>query len=130
MGMLLGLCVLLALASGCRKKRSTAPPEPVPTPQVEPTPPPVTSESPPPARAQAPSGPLKPSNIPPEVEFLASTAFRDLSTGLQLFVSDKKRFPADVQELKAAGYLPNGVPTPPPGKQYEIDRKNKQVVLR
>lgn len=74
------------------------------------------------------TGQIKPSNLPADVEFEASTAFRELSTGLQLFVSHNKRFPTDLQEIKAAGFLPNGIPTPPPGLRLVIDQKTKSVI--
>lgn len=123
---LLFTCLLVASVSvGCRRKREpepTVPPAPV---EQASTP----ADSPKAQRAPPPpvTGSLKPSNIPPDVEFESSTAFRELSTGLQLFVSSKKRFPSDLQEIKAAGFLPNGIPTPPPGIQLVIDQKTKTV---
>ena len=119
------LLVVVCIGSGCRKRSKPAAVAPVAPVEQAPT----VSEKPQ-TKVIAPSpsdGPVKPSNLPPDVEFESSTAFRELSTGLQLFVSDKKRFPNTLQEIKAAGYLPNGIPTPPPGIRLVIDQKTKTV---
>jgi|GEM_PF-2296959 len=124
---LLFTCLLAAaVVTACRKN-------PVPAPGTPPAPAeqaatPDDAPKAKPAPTGTASGQLKPSNLPAEVEFESSTAYRELSTGLQLFVNHNKRFPADLQEIKAAGFLPNGIPTPPPGLRLVIDQKTKSVI--
>jgi hypothetical protein len=48
---------------------------------------------------------------------------------LRKFSAEQRRVPASLDELVAAGYLQN-VPSLPSGKEFGIDPKNLQVILK
>ena len=122
---LLGWLAVVVFAAGCgrdteptRKEIRVAPP---PKQLTEATDAPLT----PPPSADAP--PTSPAPVKPGEEFTRIPAFMDLNTALNQFVARNKRFPEKVDELNV--YCPHGVPPPPAGKQYFIDREAKTIRL-
>lgn len=129
----LALIIVASVSSalGCRKSKRTEPASPGPTADPAPSVPPSETR----AHSLQVQGPsavvpaLTPSKIDPVVEFMASSEFRDLSTGLQLFEDRFKRMPTDIAELHRSGCV-SAIPQAPAGKSLQIDRAAKRVVLR
>ena len=122
----LSLLMVIGLAIGCGEK-------PAPSKEIKMTPPPnerVKTEA---SKLLAPpSDPLAEStSTAPQTQtleaFSRSTEFTDLNIALNLFHNENKRFPNSVEELK--GYTPHGVPRPPQGKQYAINKEKMRVIL-
>jgi hypothetical protein len=118
--------VLCLLATGCQKKMELPAPatqstgvsvEKMAESSATPAPAPTTAESNP-----APSGAPAAASLS---EFESSTELADLTKELRIFVLQKKRLPADVNELaRASGFKP---PTPPAGHKLVIDKETKSV---
>jgi hypothetical protein len=52
-----------------------------------------------------------------------------LTQALRKFCAEKRQVPASLNELVAAGYV-KGLPPPPRGKHFAIDRKTLKVILK
>jgi predicted small lipoprotein YifL len=58
----------------------------------------------------------------------ANAALPELTQSLRKFALEQKRLPKTFSEIVSAGYVQN-LPTPPPGKKFEVDSKGARVVL-
>lgn len=105
------LCtLLLATVVACRKRPPTAPPP--------------ASET---AALDAPAQKLATGHVVPTTvkEFESSAVLADLNKNLQIFLIQKQRLPADLNELARDSGMP--IPKPPPGTKLVIDVKAKAV---
>lgn len=99
--------VLLASLVACRKRQPAAPlPEP---------------------ETAAPATKLATGHVVPNTlkEFESSVVLADLNKNLQIFLAQKQRLPADLNELARDSGMP--IPTPPAGTKLVIDAKAKAV---
>lgn len=105
------LCALLLTAVvACRKRQPAAP-----APTVE------TSVPDAPAQKLA-TGHVVPTTVK---EFESSVVLADLNKNLQIFLTQKQRLPADLNELSRDSGMP--IPKPPQGTKLVIDAKTKAV---
>jgi len=82
------------------------------------------AEAAPPAPAATAPEPAQPAETAP-TDLQGSTELDDMSKLLQQFVVERKRFPADVNEMaKLMGFR---LPALPPGARLVIDKENKQI---
>ncbi|MFM8468626.1 MAG: hypothetical protein ACKODH_01445 [Limisphaerales bacterium] len=102
--------VLLTAPVACRK-RQPAPPPPAPEAANQATP----------AQKLA-SGHVVPATLK---EFESSVVLADLNKNLQIFLAQKQRLPADLNELARDSGMP--IPQPPAGTKLVIDTKAKAV---
>ena len=58
-----------------------------------------------------------------------AAALEQLTQALRKFSVEQRRVPVSLNELIAAGYIPN-MPQPPPGKVFGIDPKNLKVIVK
>lgn len=100
--------VLVAGPIACRKRQPAAPP----------TAPETTAA---PAQKLA-SGHSVPATLK---EFESSVVLADLNKNLQIFLAQKQRLPADLNELARDSGMP--IPNPPAGTKLVIDAKSKSV---
>lgn len=111
MKLLLLLCaVMLFGGAACRKRQPVAPP-----------PPPDGASPAAPAQKLA-TGHVVPSTLK---EFESSVVLADLNKNLQIFIAQKRRLPADLNELARDSGMP--IPTPPAGTKLVVDSKAKAV---
>lgn len=101
---------LLAGLTACRKRQPTGPPPPAET----------TSPA-------APAQKLATGHVVPTTlkEFESSVVLADLNKNLQIFLAQKQRLPADLNELARDSGMP--IPKPPTGTKLVIDPKAKAV---
>lgn len=105
------LCAgLLSGAAACRKRQPVAPP---PSPEA--------------ASPVAPAQKLATGHVVPATprEFESSVVLADLNKNLQIFLAQKQRLPADLNELARDSGMP--IPNPPAGTKLVIDPKAKAV---
>ncbi len=102
--------LLLICPIGCRK-RQPAPPSPAPETTAPATPPPKLT-----------TGHVVPSTLK---EFESSVVLADLNKNLQIFLTQKQRLPADLNELGRDSGM--SIPNPPAGTKLVIDAKSKSV---
>lgn len=124
----LALCALVGLAgTACRKAATTSatgaatPTAPAKTPTTEPGEPGTFA----PNIASDAMGPFQKdleSNSP-------DSHLRALNAALTFWLAAGRPFPQDLKQL-ATGKLITHVPTPPPGKQFVLDRDSNQVLLK
>ncbi len=126
--LLLALCALVGLAgTACRKAVG-----------------PSTTDNPTPsAAAKTPNTePSEPGTFAPNIASDAMRPFqkdlesnspdshlRALNAALTFWLAAGRPFPKDLNQL-ATGKLITHVPTPPPGKQFVLDRDSNQVLLK
>jgi hypothetical protein len=61
---------------------------------------------------------------------MAMTAvLEELTQALRKYSAERRRVPASLNELVAAGYIQN-LPPPPAGQAFAIDAKNVRVILK
>jgi hypothetical protein len=94
-------CCVLILSSACGKKPSTA-----------------TTPDNTPAAATAPAG--ADGNTAAAAETDYSKTLDRLTQAVRKYAAETRSVPKSLNELVAAGYLPE-IPTPPAGKQFVID---------
>lgn len=101
---------VLAGSIACRKRQPVAPP---PAPEA--------------ASPAAPAQKLATGHVVPATlkEFESSVVLADLNKNLQIFLAQKQRLPADLNELARDSGMP--IPTPPAGTKLMIDAKAKAV---
>ncbi|KAF0178940.1 MAG: hypothetical protein FD161_1699 [Limisphaerales bacterium] len=104
------ICALLLVSAACRKRQPVAPP-----------PPPEAASPAAPAQKLA-TGHVVPTTVK---EFESSAVLADLNKNLQIFLIQKQRLPADLNELARDSGMP--IPKPPPGTKLVIDVKAKAV---
>jgi hypothetical protein len=102
--------VLLAGSIACRKRQPAAPP---PAPES--------------VNPAAPAQKLATGHVVPVTlrEFESSVVLADLNKNLQIFLTQKQRLPADLNELARDSGMP--IPKPPPGTKLVIDPRAKAV---
>lgn len=69
---------------------------------------------------------------PPPPEALATArepTLTELNEAVQAWFTSRGQAPASLEELAKAKFI-SKVPTPPPGRQYVIDKENLRVVLK
>ncbi|MEN9572931.1 MAG: hypothetical protein RL514_786 [Verrucomicrobiota bacterium] len=105
------LCLVASVSvSACRKRESVAPPQP------------SAPATPTPATPKLATGHTVPATLK---EFESSVVLADLNKNLQIFLVQKQRLPADLNELARDSGMT--VPTPPAGTKLVIDAKSKSV---
>jgi hypothetical protein len=105
------LCLLATLSLGACRKREPAAPVPAPA-----------APSAAPADPKLASGHTVPADLK---SFESSVVLADLNKNLQIFLAQKQRLPADLNELAKDSGMP--IPTPPAGTKLVIDAKAKAV---
>lgn len=111
----LGITLVAAsLLSGCSKET--------------PAPAPVTAPPPKPAAAIDVPAPSVLGSAPREITPMEQSQAAYLTLQLQEYSAKHGKVPTDLGELVAAKMLPK-MPVAPQGFRYEIDAKNRQVVL-
>lgn len=102
--------ILLTAPVACRKR------------QPAPLPPAPETANPPATAQKLATGHTVPATLK---EFESSVVLADLNKNLQIFLAQKQRLPADLNELARDGGMP--IPTPPAGTKLVIDAKAKAV---
>ena len=105
--------ILVFASTGCGKKDSA----------VETAPTPATTQS---STAPAPTPVAK--TAPAAVAVENPTDLDTLTQALRRYSMERRKVPADLNEVIAAGYL-KGMPAAPAGKKFGINTKRLEVIL-
>lgn len=71
-----------------------------------------------------------PAPTPPEAATAAKEpTLNELNEAVQAWFTSRGQAPTSLEELAKARFI-SKVPTPPPGRQYVIDKENLRVVLK
>ena len=126
----LGLALLLAGCGRQSANTSAGSPQPGDAPPAAPAANEAAAPAPPAETAPAPVNARPVTAVRPIVVDAggdAAAACAQLTQALRKFALQQRRLPASFEELVASGYVA-GVPQPPPGKRYAIDRGSVVLV--